>query len=109
MNWDDKDAKTTTFDEWNSCKRKVAYGHRQTAKRAAVAMKAKGILNLKAYKCRHCAGFHIGRPPGIWPFLWRLLPKRVVKIHVGFLLGYLVRSDAGNHWVSFTRSRKAER
>lgn len=49
------------FDDsaW-SCKRKVRYGHKETAERAVTAMKIKGSKYLEAYKCRYCGGWHIG-------------------------------------------------
>jgi hypothetical protein len=42
------------------CKGKVKYGHLATAKKAVRAMERKGVDGLVAYKCKHCAGFHIG-------------------------------------------------
>lgn len=61
------------FDEYWSCSRKVKYGHWDTAKRAIVAMRAKGVLNLSAYVCRYCDGFHIGHNPSL-DWVWEWLP-----------------------------------
>ena len=46
--------------KWLSCRRKVRYGHKETAQRACSAMFERGNLGLSEYKCEHCDGWHIG-------------------------------------------------
>jgi len=44
------------------CKRKVRYGHLETAEKAAVAMekKKKHLEEFEVYTCEVCGGYHIG-------------------------------------------------
>ncbi len=67
------------YDEWNSCKRKVRYGHRQTAKNAVIAMRAKGQLNLEPYECDYCEGFHIGHRIGFKKLFIKLFPPQQIE------------------------------
>jgi len=48
------------MSEYGSCKRKVKYGHMESAEKAVVAMREKRGAKLEAYKCRYCDGFHVG-------------------------------------------------
>lgn len=43
-----------------TCKRKVRYGHVDTALRALAAMQTKGTKDLEVYPCPHCKGYHLG-------------------------------------------------
>jgi hypothetical protein len=47
-------------NEAGLCTRKVRYGHKVTAERAADAMTRKGSKPLEAYPCGYCSGWHIG-------------------------------------------------
>jgi hypothetical protein len=49
-----------SVEEWMKCKRKIRYGHRETADKAIVAMGRKGVDGLSVYECTFCAGFHVG-------------------------------------------------
>jgi len=50
----------TDADEQHSCKRKVRYGHRESAEKAALKMEEKLGRRMDAYPCDYCDGWHVG-------------------------------------------------
>lgn len=45
-----------------TCTRKVRYGHKETAEKAAIHMAQKhGNNTFEAYSCKFCDGWHIGK------------------------------------------------
>ena len=50
-------------DVRQSCTRKKAYPDEKFAKRVARQMRDERGANVRAYGCRHCGAFHIGRSP----------------------------------------------
>lgn len=50
------------FEVWMQCARKVAWPTKAEAKRIAKGHTRPGD-QIKAYRCPHCAGWHIGHPP----------------------------------------------
>lgn len=48
------------FGDCVTCRRKVRYGHRETAEKAAFAMHDKGSKPPEPYYCSCCKGWHIG-------------------------------------------------
>lgn len=47
-------------DRDRSCASKLYYGSEATAQKSAQKVGEKNNTKLEAYKCRHCAGWHIG-------------------------------------------------
>lgn len=98
------------YDEWNSCHRKVRYGRRKTAKSAVLAMRAKGALNLHAYECRYCDGWHIGHKRSVlFNLLWRLLPRQIVRLRFGAYCGWLTVSMSGKNYKQYKWGKHTER
>lgn len=60
--------KGISLEEWMQCKRKIRYGRKATAEKAAEHMKRKHGSILEAYECGYCDGWHIGHRSG-----WRTL------------------------------------
>jgi hypothetical protein len=52
--------RTRDQHRFNSCVRKVRYGHEATARKALSAMEAKGVDDLDVYECDYCGGWHLG-------------------------------------------------
>jgi hypothetical protein len=48
-------------DRERTCTRKVRYGHKPVADRAAEAMHAKYKWKYSTYECELCGGWHVGR------------------------------------------------
>jgi len=55
-------ARMTIYQRYHGCQRKIRYGHKETAERAVLAMRAKQTRHekLEAYECEYCEGWHIG-------------------------------------------------